>query len=304
MTNRARAAIGIGVLLAAVLLAFVVAKLTTRPSSAGLNETAGSTVASPTSAAVPSSGVPTSESASPSGSPSETSSSASPTSGSPSSAAPTTTAAAPAPPLTTGQLIRQLRGCATGKCTVISTFESTQSGTALRFALVRMPVTGDASGEVPLRAALFDTKKQVLTYASPVLTGVPATGADGAARQDATGHIAFTLFMGAHSSDLFVLDPADGTHVKWFDQPGNTTEQGWFSNTGGAHAEDLDGDGVLELVVPENDYSPDYATGSDTVYRFAWNGSSAYAMTGCTYYPHGAKKGTDYDATDAKCAAN
>jgi hypothetical protein len=201
-------------------------------------------------------------------------------------------------------LVKLLPGCKNVTCKVESTIASDQSGTPLRFVLVQLPAATKTAGEFDYLATLFDTTKDQLTWSSDKLTGTAAKGANGGAAQDATGHVAFTLYVGAHSSVLYVLDPADGVHVKWFGQPDDAGHLSYTSDTGGAHAEDLDGDGVLEVILPENDYTPSYADGNTTVYRYAWDAAKkAYVGSGCTYIPGGSKTGTDYDATDPKCAA-
>ncbi|MCU1675379.1 MAG: hypothetical protein JWM93_137 [Frankiales bacterium] len=309
MPTRSRYLIAAATLAVTVLLAFVIAKLTTHSTS---DDALNQTTASPTSSepagsespsATESSSVSPSESGSAAASPSVSPSpSASPSVSPPVSATPTSPSPS-ASPLTVGQLVKQVADCKLGGCTVVSTFASAQSGAPLRFALVQLPVD-DGTVEVPLRAALFDTRTQKLTWKSAVLTGVPATdGGRDAAVQDATGHIAFTLHVGAHSSNLYVLDPANGTNVKWYGESSADGSTGYFSDTPGARAEDLDGDGVLEIVLPENDYDPSYAEGSTTEFRFAWNGKDAYVPSGCTFYEHGAATGTDYEAGDTQCQA-
>ncbi|MDQ1726982.1 MAG: hypothetical protein QOK14_1027 [Frankiaceae bacterium] len=305
LTNRGKAAAAAGALVVAVLLAFVVARLTTHSGTPVAHQSTGVAVSrAPAADSATPTDTQTAESLSPDPTTSTSASVSISPSPSPSVSLSTSAVATPPPPLTVGQLVKQVTGCSAGACKVVKTFASSQSGTALRFVLVQLPVAKGA-GEAPVRAALFDTKTQKLSWSSDVMTGVPANGADGGAAQDATGHIAFTLYVGMHTSNLYVFDPADGKNVKWFGQPNQDGSTGYFSDTPGAHAEDLDGDGVLEVVLPENDYTPDYATGNTTVFRYAWDsGKHDYVPAGCTYYPRSSKTGTDYDAGDPKCAAS
>ena len=324
LTNRGKAVLGAASLVLVIVLAFVLARLTTHSGTPVAHQSTSPVVPTetptevdsptptdeslsddPTATGSASSTTSVSASASGSGSASATAS------GTPSVSASTSASAtdlvspstpASAPPATVAQLAKEVTGCAAGTCKVIKTFISAGS-TPLRFALVQLPAP-KGTFEVPLRAVLFDTKTQKVTWSSDVLTGAPATGTDGGAAQDATGHIAFTLIVGAHSSSLYVLDPGNGTKVKWFGQSNDDGSTGYFSDTPDAHAQDIDGDGILEVLLPENDYTPDYATGNTTVYRYAWEPSQHdYLPAGCTYYPSGAKTGTDYDVSDPKCAA-
>jgi len=166
----------------------------------------------------------------------------------------------------------------------------------LRFALVRLP--RNVGSEQTLKLALFDTKN-VLTWSSPELTGNPAQIDGEYVKQDSTGHVFVTLFMGAHASALYVIDPRDGHSVQMLGLEDGAGAS-YSSDTPDAHAQDVDGDGVLELVVPQNDYDPSYAEGSVTSYVFTWTGA-AYSLSACTYYPHGSSDGTNLEPGDPNC---
>ncbi len=224
---------------------------------------------------------------------------------------PSTTVATPSPSpppspspaaLEIDQLISSINDCAQGGCTVKAHLTSRSGPIPLEFALVRMPGEPDAV-EVPLRMALFDHTTQELTWQSAVLRGVPGGEGGHLAIQDAAGHIALTLGMGAHASTLYVIDPADGVHVRFFgnqdDQTGSA--KGYVSNMPSARAEDLDGDDVFELVVPVDDCEPSCADGTITEYLYRWNGSSDYVPSDCRVFPSGSDKGTAYAADHPKC---
>jgi hypothetical protein len=198
------------------------------------------------------------------------------------------------------QLVNEIDDCGQGGCKVRAQLTSNQSGNALEFVLVRMPGEPDALEE-PFRMALFDRTARHHTWQSAPIAGIPSKEPNVGVRQDATGHVALSLIVGAHASILYVIDPGDGVHVTFYgsDQP-PITPKGYWTDTPGAHAEDLDGDGVFELVFPVNDYVPDYAHGTRSESRYKWNGRD-YVSSGCTVFGPDGRKGTDYPADHPKC---
>jgi hypothetical protein len=85
-------------------------------------------------------------------------------------------------------------------------------------------------------------------------------------------HCVVLAGVGAHSSQAQLYLVSDGRFVL---PPPITTD------TPGIAAQDLDGDGDLDLQVPVNDYQPDYATGG--MYWQTWLlKSQSYSLSGCT----------------------
>jgi CubicO group peptidase (beta-lactamase class C family) len=199
-------------------------------------------------------------------------------------------------------MIRSIDDCARGGCTVRAHFKVRKARRSLEFALVRTPGKADFGTEEPLRMALFDPNSQRLTWRSPVLHGSPGGEGGTLAKQDDTGHVAVTLGMGAHSSTLYVIDPADGVHVTFFgnqdDQTGSA--KAYVTNMPSARAEDLDGDGIFELVVPVDDCAPSCADGTLTEYHYKWDGA-VYSRSGCKVFPSGSGKGIVYVRDDPTC---
>ena len=210
----------------------------------------------------------------------------------------TTTRPTPAKPRGVADLVTSVPDCRRGGCSVVAQVKPT-TDKSLRFALVKLPQSDADAIEVPFKAALVDVAKGKVTWSSPELLGNPVDG--GRAITDAAGHVAFTLNTGVHGSTLYVLDPGTGK-PQFFGPDDSSGVAAWSTNTPGARAEDVDGDGLLELLVPVNDYEPSYAEGSTTVYRYAWSGK-AYVNDGCTFYASGSETGVDFTADDAECQA-
>lgn len=218
----------------------------------------------------------------------------------PATAAPATTAppkSAPrSSPLQAAKLVRQLPACAGGGCAVLAEFP-TGSAKVLHFALVGLPGFREAE-DVGLKVmALFDVSTEKLTWSSEMETGrLLVLGRPGVASQDALGHISVSVLFGPHAVRLYVFDPADGVIPKFF----GPDDGGWVSNDADAHAEDLDGDGIFEIVVSTNPYDPSYAGGPTTVSRFRWNGSD-YASMGCTVHEDDGVTKKELPAGDPGC---
>lgn len=91
-------------------------------------------------------------------------------------------------------------------------------------------------------------------------------------------HCVVLAGVGAHASQAQLYLVVDGQ----FAMP-----EAIFTNTPGIHAQDLDGDGDLDLQVPINDYLPSYAEGG-TYWQTLLLKARAYGVTGCTPTVNGA----------------
>ncbi|HEX3811663.1 MAG TPA: hypothetical protein VHX59_02380 [Mycobacteriales bacterium] len=89
-------------------------------------------------------------------------------------------------------------------------------------------------------------------------------------------HCVVLAGVGAHSSQAQLYLVVDGQFVL---PPLVTTD------SPGIHAQDLDGDGDLDLQVPIDDYVPDYASGGE-YWQTLLLKSGAYAVSGCTPTVH------------------
>ncbi len=99
---------------------------------------------------------------------------------------------------------------------------------------------------------------------------------------DRAGRVFVPFLIGAHASYLVVLD-AGSDPVRTFDSvPGSDGDAAFTANSPGAYATDYDGDGVNEIVLPQNDYDPSYAEGTVYEHWFAYEAASGrFEHIGC-----------------------
>lgn len=119
----------------------------------------------------------------------------------------------------------------------------------------------DCAGRSALGLHLVTDKKVLWSEKADVLCFDPVAGIE----TDRTGNAFMSFVAGAHTFDLIVLR-FRGTEVEDF---GSLDHR--FAGDA-AVAEDLDDDGIAEIVVSVNDCDPDCASGKTTDVVYRWNG--------------------------------
>ncbi len=96
---------------------------------------------------------------------------------------------------------------------------------------------------------------------------------------DAIGHVLLTLAFGAHSGSAYVWGFEGGLPRLYPSAPDG------FLSVSGVALFDLNGDGILELRVYDNDYDPCYACGTTTWIEYGWTGAGYEPVGGSPPLP-------------------
>lgn len=193
--------------------------------------------------------------------------------------------------------VRTIRGpffatnpvCAHTRCTLLGSVNGVRTTRGrLRVEVIGLPIPGTYQYDPtlqPVYIALYDETGTAIYTTPKAITGafMPTSHGPvpGGLATDKAGRVFVPFDVAAHSSELVVLDP-NGPVVRDFDSlPTSPDSQGsFFADTPFASARDVDGDGVNEIVLYENDYNPDYVTGT-TRARFFRYRNGRWPLIGC-----------------------
>jgi serine/threonine protein kinase len=208
---------------------------------------------------------------------------------------PATTTTTAAPPLTQADALADLPSC--GGCQVVGmvTGLSSPSGPASLVA-VQVPGPGTYPGSSQIMFYLIGNGRQVI-WSGP--SGAPFTAAatDGLHFSvDKSGNALMPVLVGAHGGQMVIIRVTPDGITDF-----GTLTGGDFGANSPTNLQPTPS-GYDQIVLPINDYQPDYAQGTTTENIYSWSTSTdTYVLTSCLVLDHQGNPATTYSPTGGKC---
>ncbi len=201
-----------------------------------------------------------------------------------------------APPLTRTDALADIPSC--GGCRIIDMVSglSSRSGPASLVA-VRLPDTRSYSDNSQVRFYLIGDSQQVIWRApsgAPILSPAPTDGLHFTV--DKSGNALMPIVEGAHGGQILIIRVTpDG--INDF----GTLTSGAFGSNSDPYLQSTPS-GYEQIVLPINNYQPNYAQGTTTDNIYSWSTSTdAYVLTSCQVLNGQGVPGTGYSPTGRKC---
>ncbi len=189
--------------------------------------------------------------------------------------------APPASPLTRTDALADIRSC--GGCQIVDlvTGLSSSSGPASLIA-VQVPDTGSIPGSTPMRFYIVGDRHRVI-WSAPSGDPIPVASTDGLHfTVDKSGNALMPIVEGAHGGQVVIIrvTPNEIKDYGTLTTSGSTGIPPFESNSP-PHLQPTPS-GYDEIVLPINNYQPDYANGTTTDNIYSWSTSTKeYVLKSC-----------------------